>query len=255
MKKVFVISIFLLSAMVLFPVLGQAQAIVTSGNWYLQTSSQAAANASQMPQIGGSLTETDLTISGVLHVSDSTCFDRVTDIPVSGTVDGSSVTLTSGSISGQVITISGSATASLITGTYSIASGCAGGDYGTITAVLIPPVTANWTGTITSSPINSAATASFSQGFPNSDGFSPLSGTLALSGLPCSISGTLATEQSWILGNIVQAVVNLSDGSVLALNGFITNPSTSANQMTVNFSISGGNCAGQTGSVTYSVQQ
>jgi len=240
--------------MVVFPVLGQAQAIVTSGNWYLQTTSQVAKDASQLPQVGGSLTQTDSTISGVLHVSNSTCFDWATDVPVSGTITGNSVTITSADVSGQIITIAGSVNANLITGTYSIASGCGGGDYGTITAVLVSPATGNWTGTVTSVPTNSAATASFSQASPNADGFSPLSGTLTMSGLSCSISGTLAKEQSWVLGNLVQGVANLTDGSTLAFNGFITNASTSANQMTVNFSISGGVCAGQVGTATFSMQ-
>lgn len=160
MKKILAISIFI-SAMVLFPVCGQAQAGLTSGNWYLQTSSQVAADASQMPQIGGSLTQTDSAIAGVLHVSNSTCFDWATDIPVSGSVAGNSVTLTSGDINGQIITITGSANSTLITGTYSIASGCAGGDAGTITAVLVSPATGNWTGTIPSASTNTAATASF----------------------------------------------------------------------------------------------
>jgi hypothetical protein len=250
-KKIFAISLFL-SAMMLFPVLGQAS--VTSGNWFLQTSSQSAANVSLIPQIGGSLTQIDSTISGILHVSNSTCFDWATDIPVSGTVTGDSVTLISDSISGQIITITGSATPTLLTGTYSIASGCAGGDSGTVTAALIPPATAIWNGVSASGGANNAATVSLSQGSPNADGYSPLSGALSLSGLPCSIAGTLATEQSWIMGNLVQAVVNLSDGSTLALNGFITDAPASANQMTLNFSISGGPCAGQAGSVSYSRQ-
>jgi hypothetical protein len=238
-----------MSAVVLYSVIGQAS--VTAGNWYLQASSQVSADASQIPQIGGSLTQTDSVISGVLHVSNSSCFDGATAIPVSGTVSGDTVTLTSDSIIGQVITITGSATSNLMTGTYSIASGCAGGDHGTITAVLIPPVTGNWTGTFTDDSTGKAATASFSQDAPNPDGYSPLSGTLNLSGSQCSISGTLATEQSWVLGNLVQANVNMSDGSILALTGFITDASTTAKQMTVNFSISGGKCSGQGGSVTF----
>jgi hypothetical protein len=249
-KKILAISI-LISALFVFSVSGQTQASVTSGNWYLQTTSQVAVDASQMPQIGGSLTQTGSTVSGVLHVSNSTCFVWATDVPVSGTVTGNSVTLTSASVAGQIITITGSATSTLITGTYSIASGCAGGDYGTITATLVPPTTANWTGTVANVATNNAATVSLSQGSPNADGYSPLSGSISLSGLSCPVSGTLDADQSWILGNLVQAVATLSDGSVLALNGFITDATTLADQMTLNFSISGGPCAGQGGSVTY----
>ena len=252
MKKIFGITILLfVSAMVLFPVHGEAQASIAAGNWYLQAASQATSGTSQIPQFGGSLAQTGSTISGVLHVNNSSCFDWATDVPVSGTVTGGTVTLTSDSIIGQIITITGAATSNLITGTYSIASGCAGGDYGTITAVLLSPATGNWTGAFSSNGTANTATASFSQGSPNADGYSPLSGTFTLSGPQCSFAGTLATQQSWILGNLVQAVVNVSDGSVLALNGYFIDVSTSANQMTVNFSISGGTCSGQSGSITF----
>ena len=249
MKKAFTISIAIF-VVILSSTFGNAS--VTAGNWYLQASSLVIVDASQVPQLGGSLTQTESPISGVLHVSNSSCFDEATDIPISGTVNGDIVTLTSDDIVGQIITITGSATSNLITGTYSVANGCAGGDHGTITAVLIPPVTGNWTGTIhTDDGTNKGATASFAQDSPNAGGYSPLSGTLTLSGFQCTMSGTLATEQSWLLGNLVQAVVTMSDGSVLTFNGLITDASTTAKQMTVNFSISGGKCSGQSGSVTF----
>ena len=224
---------------------------LAAGNWYLQASSQAGSGVSQIPQIGGALWQTGSIISGVLHVNKSGGFDWATDVPVSGTVNGDSVTLTSDGANGEVVTINGSVTLNLITGTDSISAGCANGDYGTVTAVLLSPATGNWTGAFTSNGANIAAAAAFSQALPNADGYSPLSGSLTFSGAQCTLSGTLATEQSWILGHVVQAIVNMSDGSVLALNGFITDVSTSASQMTVNFSFDGGTCSGQTGSVTY----
>lgn len=249
MKKTSAISIVLMSALVLFPACGQAS--IAAGNWYLQATSQAGSGVSQIPQIGGALWQTGSIISGVLHVNDSGCFDWATDVPVSGTVNGDRVTLASDGANGEVVTINGSVTLNLITGTYSIATGCANGDYGTVTAVLLSPATGNWTGVFPGNFASNTATAAFSQALPNADGYSPLSGSLTFSGAQCTLSGTLATEQSWILGNIVQAVVNMSDGSVLALNGFITDVSPAASQMTVNFSVNGGNCSGQTGSVTF----
>jgi len=239
-----------MSAMVLSPVYGNAQ--IATGNWYLQASSQlSSGGASQIPQIGGSLTQTGTIISGVLHISDSKCFDFGVGIPVAGTVDGATVSLTSTGDSGEVITISGTASSNVITGTYSIQAGCAQGDHGTVTAVLLAPATGGWNGTVTSGKTASVASAALSQDLPNDDGYSLLSGTITFAGSKCNVSGAFTDEQSWVLGNVVQGVAKLNDGGVMALNGFITDTSTAANKMTLNFSIKGGACAGQTGSVTF----
>ncbi len=253
MKKILAISILLMSAMVLFPVFGNAQ--IVSGNWYLQASSKLPGGGnSQIPQIGASFTQSGTLVSGVLHISDSKCFDWGVAVPVSGTVDGTSVSLTATGDSGGVITITGSANSNIMTGNYNIQSGCANGDYGTFTAVLLSPASGNWTGSATSGNSIFNAAASLSQVLPNSDGFSLLSGTVSFSGTKCNVSGTLVNDQSWVLGNMVLAVANLSDGGVLALNGFVTDTSTSANKITLNFSISGGTCAGKTGSVSFTRQ-
>lgn len=249
MKKAFTIPAMVILSVILFSTLSSAQ--VATGNWYIQASSQVLINASLIPQLGGMLTQTDSTLSGTLHVSNSSCFDWASDIPVAGTMSGNTVTLTANSVTGESITITGAANSGGITGSYSISGGCADGDYGTIAAVLVPPVSGNWSGTFASNGTNQPATASFAQDVPNTDGFSPLSGSIAFSGSPCFTSGTLEAGQSWSLGNIVQAVVAMNDGSQLTLNGFLTDASTNANTMTVNFSINGGNCTGQSGSVTF----
>lgn len=242
-----ILVIFLLSTL--------AGAQIAAGNWYLQASSQlSAGSVSQIPQLGGSLSQNGSLISGVLHVSNSKCFEWAAPIPVSGAINGNNVTLTSDGANGGVVSINGAVNSSqIITGTYSIASGCADGDYGTITAVLIPSATGNWSGTI-SGVAAQPATISFSQTAPGADGYSSLSGAVALPGLSCPVSGTMVPDQSWVLGNQVQAVVNLSDGSILTLNGFFTDSAATADQMALNFSISGGACTGQTGSATYNRQ-
>jgi hypothetical protein len=228
-------------------------ASVTSGNWYLQTYSQVSATGmSKMPQIGGSLNQTDSSITGILHVSNSDCFDWLADIPVTGTVNGNTATITSASTNGQVITITGTVSSNLISGSYSIAGGCATGDQGTVSGVAVPSTAGNWSGDLSNSGIGQAVAAAISQGAANSDGFYPLGGTLTFSGTPCFASGNLAADQSWILGNQVQAIVNLSDGSQMALNGFLTDAAAAAKQITVNFSVNGGSCSGQSGSLTFS---
>lgn len=226
-----------------------SSASVNAGNWYLQASSQT--DASRIPQLGGLLTQTGSTISGVVHVSNSSCFEWVTDVPVSGVINGDNITLTSDSIEGQVITISGLANENALSGNYSIAGGCADGDRGSVSAVLVPPATGRWSGPFPSNGTDQSVVANFVQDAPNAGGYSALSGNLSFTGSPCFASGTLAAEQSWALGNLVQAVVHLNSGGDMALNGFITDASGNARQMTVNFSITGGKCSGQSGSVTF----
>jgi hypothetical protein len=49
--------------------------------------------------------------------------------------------------------------------------------------------------------------------------------------------GLIAPDQSWILDNQVQAIISLSDGSQMSLNGLLTDASSTANQITVNYSV------------------
>ena len=249
MKKTFAISILIVA---LFAVPGWAA--ITAGNWYLQASTSrqtSGGGPSEIPQLGGSFSQNGSIISGLLHVSSSDCFDWGSAIPVSGAVAGNNVTLTSDGANGEVVKITASVSSTLMTGNYSITGGCADGDYGTITAVLLSPATGSWNGSIRDGGANSGASASLSQASPNAGGFSPLSGSVALTSAQCSVSGNLVGQESWVLGNVVQAVVNMTDGGVMSFTGFITDTSTSANQMTVNFSIAGGTCGGQTGSMTF----
>ena len=248
MKKSFAISAMFILAIILAPISGNAA--IGSGNWFLQASTQmTAGGSSQIPQIGGSLSQTGSSISGVLHVSNSGCFDWATDLAVSGTVNGTSVALTSDGANGEVLKINGTENGNQITGTYSIASGCADGDFGAVTAMLVTPATGNWAGTISGDGTAATATAALTQGAPNAGGYSPLTGTVGVSG-KCTLSGSLVDGQSWVLGNVVQAVVNLNDGSTLAMNGFITDL-PAGNEITVNVSLSGGACSGLSGSVIY----
>jgi hypothetical protein len=87
-----------------------------TGNWEFDTVSTAFAGVTS--QVGGSIVQAGTAISGVLHVLGSSCFDVFTNVTVSGTILGNSVTITSGSVPGQVITFTGTATGTTLSGTY-----------------------------------------------------------------------------------------------------------------------------------------
>jgi hypothetical protein len=224
---------------------------IQAGNWNVNASSTAAPGNSFI--VGGNLTQSGSSISGVMHIVNSACFDLTTDVPVSGSVSGQTVTISSAAILGQVVTVSANATsATALTGTYAVTgTGCAAGDKGTISANLVPSVTGSWHGTFTStvSPgttIN--ATANLTQSpTANADGFFPVTGTVTFTGSPCFTSGTIV--QSIAAGSVLGLEITTNDqptpGDVVVA-AIMDNPATST-AATGAYQIDAGSCNGDSG--------
>ena len=131
-------------------------------------------------------------------------------------------------------------------GSYSITNaspptGCPASQTGSFTATPIAPISGTYTGTLTPPLVQSKSNTltvslSVSQGQFSSFPISPtasfyfpsLSGTISVSGPPCSAQGisdpTLGGE---VGGDHVNATFNMSDGSRLAVNGFVSLPDQS----------------------------
>lgn len=97
---------------------------IQSGNWaFSGTSTSAPGNTFTA---GGNLTQNGSVISGITHINaTSGCFDFTTDIPVSGSVNGQTMTVSSAPVAGQTISITASGSATALTGNYTISGGCA----------------------------------------------------------------------------------------------------------------------------------
>lgn len=224
------------------------QIAITSGNWDFAASSNSGASF----QIGGDFDQSGSTISGSLRIFNSTCIDSGTIIPISGTVSGQTITVTSANIASQVITASVNGSASALSGTYSITgTGCASGDKGTLSGVFVPSVTGTWKGTFTSKAAGNpqiGVTVTLTEGAAGSGGFPGLfgfTGTVAYTGSSCFTTGNL-TSGSLIVGRHVQVVSTNNDGSQIMFIGTLTNPST-ATQASGMYNVFGGACGGDSG--------
>src|SRR4051794_5880868 len=76
---------------------GPQNAIINNGNWYVEATSTMVAG--QKSYLVGGLVQTGTTITGTAHIDQSNCYDLFNDdVPFTGTVSGSNVTLTSASV-------------------------------------------------------------------------------------------------------------------------------------------------------------
>ena len=121
-----------------------------AGNWQFSTTSTAG-----MPSatIAGGISQSGSSVSGAVHIEGSKCFDRLTTIGLTGILTGSDISLTSTSVGGQVLTLTGSISGigDVFTGTYTINGGCANGDHGPVTGRDVGVIRGALDGTFTTS--------------------------------------------------------------------------------------------------------
>lgn len=225
---------------------------LTSGNWDFAGASVSGTNF----VIGGNVTQSGSAISGTVRVINSTCFATTTAVPVSGSISGQTATITSASITNQTITATLSGSASSLTGKYSVSgTGCAAGDSGTLSGVLVPSISGTWTGAFISSALGNpqvGVSAPITEGAADSTGIFALSGSAAFSGSSCFSTGTMATGSA-IAGRITDVIIKNNDGSTAEFVGTLTNPAAPT-QMTGTYTVTGGLCDGDSGTGTLAKQ-
>lgn len=236
------------------------QMSIQSGNWSILATS--ASDPTNPFGIGGSLSQSGSTISGVVHVVNSaSCFNLNDDIPLSGTVSGQSVTLTSPVVDGAVLTVNASGSSNALSGTYTVTVSnttsvtCVGGnDQGTFSANLVPSLGGSWQGTLTSDiggPTLSLTANITQSATPDAHGFFPVSGTVTFSGSTCFTSGDFASTpaESHLAGSFLFTNISTNDQptpGVLVLDAGVDAPTT-ANSLSAIYDISSGNCSGDGG--------
>lgn len=234
---------------------------IASGNWMIPLSNTLDLGTPPPagPFAGGVLTQSGSTISGILHVTGSPCFDPVNDaLIVQGSVSASGanpLTLTTAPVRGQALTVSATWDNGLnpgspptsppnpvnnLIGSWAITGGpCAATSSSGFASTFH---TTNFNG----SWGNSDWTASLSQTAPDAQGFSQLSGTLTLKGSSCFSTGTLATTT--FAGDISQMTVTTDTGqltgSAQGTRGLIAGATFPT--ITFDFIVHGGPCDGQT---------
>lgn len=218
---------------------------LTQGNWAVtavRTGGGAITNTTFY--VGGNIMQSGKTVTGTMYVVGASCFDSSSGVAFTGTISGKTLTLTSPSVGGQVVTVTATGTNSALTGTYSVAGGCDNGDSGTITANPVPSITGNWSGPIVGDsngdPSASLALAFTQAATASSDGTFAITGTLTYTGSTCSASGSINTG-SYIVGPYVVLSANTDDGGSLSYTGLL-NSTTAPTSVTGNYTDAGGNC-------------
>jgi len=191
--------------------------INVTGNW--QFSMTSTVSGAPSLTMAGSINRSGNSVTGAVHVDGSNCFDHLTTNGLAGTVSDRNISLTSGSVSGQVITLNGSIARDAFTGNYMIDGGCAAGDQGNVTGVNIPYIGNTLGGTFKPSGGQTfdisgdwAQNASAS-----SDGSFGLTGTVTFNG-SCLGSGTITPgtfpSGSYIMGTSVALEIQTSNGTL-----------------------------------------
>jgi len=227
-----------------------------TGNWTLAGTSQlTSGNIAGAWLAGGSLKNVKGAVSGTLHILTSSCFLPTLDVPVTGTVSAGDVTsdisLVSSSLSGQVITATGTVVNAgstlALNATYTVAGGCAGGDKGTLVGTLVPSITNAYTGAFVSRPsaVSMPVTMALTQGAADSDGYFAVTGTATFTGSSCYSTGTVTGGV--LVGNTLGVFFATDNGGQLEFSGTVT-PGTGA--IPGFYVVSSGACAGDHGTVT-----
>lgn len=217
------------------------------GNWSITATSTST---KQTFLIGGSVTNTNASVSGIIYVLNSPCYSLSQAIAVTGSLDPSgAVTLKSSAINGQTLTITGSASTGVLTsGNYAIAGGCGDKDAGTVTGFSVPSYANAYTGSFipngTYVPIFVNITAQ--QSGPDAAGLYHLSGNATFGSSLCFGSGTITS--SIVSGSYMYVLFNTNLGTQVEFYGYVTNPPT----MTIvgTFRVLSGVCSGNTGTGT-----
>lgn len=236
---------------------------LTPGNWSVTATSSGAGGTFY---IGGNLTQTGSSLAGTMQFVGSGCFGPSTPANFTGTVNGNKLTLTSPSVAGQVITVTGTGTAgasgatvSALTGTYTVAGGCGAGDAGTVTANAVPSINGTWSGPIQDDYENPNAVVSIAltqASTASSDGTFALTGTLTYTNSACFSSGTIQAGSATIAGSSVMINNAIADdGGDVSYTGQLDNPA-SPTSISGTYSVSdpGENCDGEQVTVTLTKQ-
>ena len=221
-------------------------ALNTTGNWQL---SMAPTGPGEALGIAGSLNQSGKVLSGAVHVNSllGNCFDHLTTVGLTGTLTGSGVSLTSASVGGQVMTITGSMTDNTLTGTYTISGGCADGDQGNVTGNKIASITSTLSGTFTTSSNQTFdVAAQVTQGSASAEGSFGVTGTATFSN-SCFSSGTIKSgtfpSGSYIIGTSVVLEMETGNGTVT----FTGTANQATGEVNGDYTVSGSTCD-QTGS-------
>ncbi|HEY6250841.1 MAG TPA: hypothetical protein VI685_12850 [Candidatus Angelobacter sp.] len=224
------------------------QFTIASGDWSLPL--LRSVSPPSLFFAGGFLTQSGAALSGTLHIIAFPCLDPFTDdLPVTGTVSGDTVTISTTPLRGQVLTLSlhpspgQSGDVVAMEGSGNLTGPCAVS--GTITASLVPPINGVFKGTFNNN-ITGDLTANLNQSGPDVRGFFHVSGNVTLSGSPCFTSATIA--DSTIFGGTAFIDLDTDSGTATLVADHVVS-ATVPEELISTLLINSGPCANQSGLV------
>ena len=187
----------------------------------------------------------------------TTCYVDAVTVPLQGSVVGTAVSLSSFSVNGQYLNITGTKDASSthLTGTYAVSKGCAKGAKGNITGTRLDSLTGVYSGAFGANTPSETMQLTLSQDAQGTgDGRFFVSGTAAVNGVSCFTSATLSATSGYVLGNIATLAfaTNEPSGSTLTVTGTFDQAASMLTAQTVQ--VTGGGCSGTYGATTLAVQ-
>jgi len=217
-----------------------------TGNWMAASDSSLT---NSIYELGGYMTNTGGSVTATLHAVPflSSCFPSTDEIPFTGTVTTTgSISMTSTEVASQVISVTGTTVnGSLLSGSYKITGGCAGGDSGSLIGLVEPSYSGAYSGTFqTGAPSPVSVSVTMIQSGPDADGTYSLSGTVNFSGTSCFTTGTITSSTAY--GGFIQFTVNTDQDGVLQFTGFSA-ATPQAITIEALYQVTAGLCSGETG--------
>ena len=185
------------------------------------------------------------------------CYVDAETVPLQGSIQGSAVSLSSFSVNGQYLNITGTkdATSSHLTGTYDVSKGCAKGAKGNIAATRLDPLTGDYSGAFGAASPSATLQLTLTQDAQGTgDGRFFVAGSAAVSGISCFASATLSDTSGYVLGNTADLTftTNEAGGSTLNVHGTFDQ---AASVLTVqSVQVTGGGCSGSYGITSLALQ-
>lgn len=231
-----------------------------TGNWVLQVT--PTSGGTPFTTLSGFINEEDDkpgvndNATAAFQAQPSTCYLGADIVPWYGYVYGTPVDFYSFDVNGQFVTIKATknAAATQLTGTYSIAGGCANGDTGTITGTRYAVLKGTYAGSLANNSAQSMQLTLAQNVTGTGSGTFFVSGTATFAGFSCFTTGTMASTSGSIIGNTVQLNFTTNDvnGSNVILSGTID--PTAITLTLTSGSIQGGDCSGSLGTGTLTLQ-
>jgi hypothetical protein len=225
---------------------------LTQGNWSMTATTSGAPTF----YIGGNLTQSGTNLVGTMYVISSNCYSPSQTVAFTGTVKGSTVTLTSASVGGEVLSVAASGTKGSLTGTYSIAGGTTcNGQTGSIAANPVPSISATWSGPIVSQGGQSTLALALTQATTaSSDGTFALTGTGTYTNSVCFTTATVSS--AFVAGPYLVVNGTTNDGGNFFYTNVLLNNSASPTNMKGTYQVSdaGSTCDGDLDNPTFTKQ-